>query len=193
MPAFLAVRLNADTYPVDHRECVELEQADAELLALEGETEQDIIQAARHCDALLVISAKVPAPVIEALSRCRVLSRLGSGTDRIDVRSATERGIVVANVPDFCVNEQAEHTMALLLGWARQLPFMLDAMKQGNWNARHHPLVHRLAGRTVGLVGFVHKGLPNGALLLEFNFWRGHVIPRRSGIRRSLWESNSSH
>ena len=154
MPAFLAVRLNADTFPVDPQECVELEQADAELLALEGETEQDIIQAARHCDALLVISAKVPAPVIEALSRCRVLSRLGAGTDRIDVRSATERGIVVANVPDFCVNEQAEHTMALLLGWVRQLPFMLDAMKQGNWNARHHPLVHRLAGRTVGLVGF---------------------------------------
>ncbi len=107
MPAFLAVRLNADTFPVDPRECVELEQADAELLALEGETEQDIIQAARHCDALLVISAKVPAPVIEALSRCRVLSRLGAGTDRIDVRSATEQGIVVANVPDFCVNEQA--------------------------------------------------------------------------------------
>ena len=154
MPAFLAVRLNADTYPVDPQECVELEQADAELLALEGETEQDIIQAARHCDALLVISAKVPASVIEALSRCRVLSRLGAGTDRIDVRSATERGIVVANVPDFCVNEQAEHAMALLLGWVRQLPFMLDAMKQGNWNARHHPLVHRLAGRTVGLVGF---------------------------------------
>jgi len=66
VPAFLAVRLNADTYPVDPQECVELEQADAELLALEGETEQDIIQAACHCDALLVISAKVPASLIEA-------------------------------------------------------------------------------------------------------------------------------
>jgi D-3-phosphoglycerate dehydrogenase / 2-oxoglutarate reductase len=61
---------------------------------------------------------------------------------------------VVANVPDFCTNELAEHTMSLLLAWTRQLPYMMTAVRHGNWSARHHPGVHRLAGQTLGLVGF---------------------------------------
>src|SRR5207248_1989057 len=74
--------------------------------------------------------------------------------DRIDVAAATRRGIVVANVPDFCVNEMAEHVLALLLAWGRRLFFMAEALRQGNWSARNHPGVHRLAGQTLGLIGF---------------------------------------
>jgi D-3-phosphoglycerate dehydrogenase len=92
--------------------------------------------------------------VIGRLSRCRVIARLGAGTDRIDVAAATRDGIVVSNVPDFCLHEQAEHTLALLLAWARRLPYMTEAMRRGDWSARHHPGVHRLAGQTLGLVGF---------------------------------------
>jgi D-3-phosphoglycerate dehydrogenase len=61
---------------------------------------------------------------------------------------------VVTNVPDFCIHEQAEHVMALLLAFARRLPFMMEALRAGNWSARNHPAVHRLAGQTLGLVGF---------------------------------------
>src|SRR5205823_6073492 len=64
------------------------------------------------------------------------------------------RGIVVANVPDFCLNEMAEHVFALLLAWGRRLPIMTDAMRRGRWSARHHPEVHRVAGQALGLVGF---------------------------------------
>ncbi len=110
--------------------------------------------AAESCDALLVVSSSVPANVIERLRKCRVISRLGAGTDKIDVAAATRAGIVVANVPDFCVNEQAEHTLALLLGWARQLPYMVGALRRGEWTARNHAGVHRLAGQTLGLIGF---------------------------------------
>lgn len=92
--------------------------------------------------------------MIERLSRCRVIARLGAGTDKIDVAEATRRGIVVTNVPDFCLNEQAEHTLALLLAFARRLPFMMEAMRTHSWSARHHPGVHRLAGQTLGLIGF---------------------------------------
>ena len=92
--------------------------------------------------------------MIDRLPRCRVISRLGAGTDKIDIAAATRRGIVVANVPDFCLNEQAEHTLALLLAWVRQLPYMTAAMRHGEWTARSHPGVHRLAGQTLGLIGF---------------------------------------
>ena len=103
---------------------------------------------------LLVVSSGIPREVIEGLHKCRVISRLGAGTDKIDVSAATERGILVTNVPDFCLDEQAEHTLALLLAFCRRLPFMIDAMRRGNWTARSHADVHRLAGQTMGLVGF---------------------------------------
>jgi D-3-phosphoglycerate dehydrogenase len=151
---FQAVRLNADTYPVEPAEPQELARAGAALTAVEGQDPDEILQVAEDCDALLVVSSRVPGRVVERLGRCRVISRLGAGTDRIDVAAATRCGIVVANVPDFCLNEQAEHALALLLAWGRRLPYMTEAMRRGDWSARHHPGVHRIAGRTLGLVGF---------------------------------------
>lgn len=154
MASFSVVRLNAVTYPVDPDERSQFDAIGAEFHAIEGQQPEEIIAAASACDALLVVSSKIPSTVVERLERCRVIARLGAGTDRIDVESATRRGIVVTNVPDFCLNEQAEHTMAMLLAFARRLPYMTDAMRRGDWSARHHPGVHRLAGRTLGLVGF---------------------------------------
>src|SRR5262249_17444341 len=92
--------------------------------------------------------------VIDRLTRCRVLSRLGTGTDRVDIPAATRRGIIVANVPDFCVNEMADHVLAMLLAWGRRLFLMNEAMRQGNWSVRHDPAVHGVGGQTLGLVGF---------------------------------------
>ncbi len=149
-----AVRLNAQTYPVEPTERAELERAGARWHAIEGQDPDEIIAAAADCDALLVVSSYVPGKVVERLTRCRVLSRLGAGTDRIDLAMATRQGIVVANVPDFCVNEMAEHVLALLLAWGRRLFTMEQAMRRGDWSARHHPGVHRVAGQTLGLVGF---------------------------------------
>jgi D-3-phosphoglycerate dehydrogenase len=149
-----AVRLNAITYPVDQAERDELARASVELIAVEGQQPDEIIAAAADCDALLVVSSRVPADVIERLTRCRTIARLGAGTDRIDVAAATRCGIVVSNVPDFCLSEQADHTLALLLASVRRLPFMTEALRRGDWSARHHPGVHRLAGQTLGLIGF---------------------------------------
>ena len=151
---FRAVRLNSVSYPVEPIEHAELNSAGAELIEVEGQRPDEILAVAADCDALLVVSSRVPAEVIHSLAKCRVISRLGAGTDKIDVADATARGIVVANVPDFCLNEQAEHTMALLLAFARRLPTMMDAMRTANWTARQHPGVRRLAGQTMGLVGF---------------------------------------
>src|SRR5687768_2271512 len=151
---FKAVRLNAITYPVESGESDELARVGSEFVAIEGQHPDEILEAAADCDALLVVAAYVPGSVIDRLTRCKVISRLGAGTDRIDVEAATQAGIVVANVPDFCMNEQAEHTMALLLASARQLPYMSAAMRRGEWTARSHPEVHRVAGQTLTLLGF---------------------------------------
>ena len=148
------LRLNAATYPVEPGEYAALAKAGAELVAVEGRTEADILSAAADCDALMVVSSYVPATVIRQLPHCRTIARLGAGTDRIDIDAATQAGMVVSNVPDFCLGEQADHTMALLLSFARRLPFMPQAMRDGNFSARQHPGVHRLAGQRLGLIGF---------------------------------------
>ena len=150
----LAVRLNADTYPVDPEEVQALAQAGVELVGIEGQRPEEILAAAHDCDALLVVSSQVPAALVAQLAQCRTIARLGAGTDKIAVEEATRCGIVVSNVPDFCLGEQADHSMALLLSFARRLPYMQNAMRQGNWSARQHPGVHRIAGKTLGLVGF---------------------------------------
>ena len=148
------LRLNAQTYPVEPGEYAALAKAGAELVAVEGRTEADILAAAADCDALMVVSSYVSATVVRQLSKCRTIARLGAGTDRIDIEAATQAGMVVSNVPDFCLGEQADHTMALLLSFARRLPFMQQAMREGNFAARQHAGVHRLAGRKLGLIGF---------------------------------------
>ena len=149
-----ALRLNAETYAVEPGERQELLDAGAELICIEGQSEEEQLAAARVCDALLVVSAYVTANVIGQLGRCRTIARLGAGTDRIDVEAATQCGIVVSNVPDFCVGEQADHTMALLLSFARRLPAMQRAMRDAQWTARQDAGVRRIAGRSLGLLGF---------------------------------------
>ncbi|MBC7703338.1 MAG: C-terminal binding protein [Rhodoferax sp.] len=149
-----AVRLNSATYPMEPEERQVLAASHVDLVEIEGQQAEEIVAAARDCDALLVVSSYVPAWVISQLTRCRTIARLGAGTDKIDVAQATQCGIVVSNVPDFCLGEQADHTMALLLSFARRLPYMQDAMRKGDWTARLHPGVRRIAGQTLGLIGF---------------------------------------
>ncbi|MEO6626501.1 MAG: hypothetical protein ABIN37_16985, partial [Burkholderiaceae bacterium] len=105
--SYVAVRLNAETFPVEDGEREALEAAGAILVCIEGQQPQDQISAARDCDVLLVVSSYLPAQVINTLTRCRSIARLGAGTDRIDIDAATRCGIVVSNVPDFCLGEQA--------------------------------------------------------------------------------------
>ena len=105
-----AIRLNATTYPIEPIEHEELARVGIQLIGIEGQQPKEIVAAARNCDALLAVSSSVPRSVIQELRQCRVISRLGAGTDKIDVACATERGIVVTNVPDFCLNEQAEQS-----------------------------------------------------------------------------------
>jgi D-3-phosphoglycerate dehydrogenase len=153
---FRAARLNATLFPVSAYE-VELHQKyGLNVMEVEANTPVEIIPHVADCDALFVVSTTLPTEVIESLSRCRVISRLGTGTDKIDVATATRRGIVVTNIPYFCVEEQADHTIALVLAVARQLPRMRQAMIDGAWTKSRQQAYsnRRLSTQVLGLVGF---------------------------------------
>jgi len=149
----LIARVNATTFPMDAVERDILAEIDAAVVETEGGTDEEILVAARDADAIMIVSAYLRAPVIEALTRCRVISRLGTGVDKIDVAAATRKGIPVVNLPHFCTEEVADHTLALLLAVARRLPYYTAAMQRGQ---QPHDMngMHRLSTQTLGLIGF---------------------------------------
>jgi D-3-phosphoglycerate dehydrogenase len=102
------------------------------------------------------VSTALPAAVIQNLSHCQIISRLGIGTDKIDVELARQMGILVTNAPGCFSEEMADHTMAFILGLARKLPQMKRAMELGAWSKSRALSVknRRLSQCTLGLVGF---------------------------------------
>ncbi len=98
-------------------------------------------------------------PEIAALRRTGLLVRAGIGYDIIDVGAATDAGIWVANVPDYCVDEVADHALLLLLSALRRLTELERVWHAGAWvNASLVPPVHRIRGRRLGIVGFGRIG-----------------------------------
>lgn len=131
-----------------------LAEVGAELVALQAHRDDELVEAVRDADALLVCFAPVTQRVVEAAQRCKVIARYGIGVDNVDVRTATARGIVVTNVPDYCVEEVSDHTLALLLACARRVVWLDRTVRAGRWDARDAVPVRRLSGQTLGLVGF---------------------------------------
>ena len=156
LQSFRVTRLNATLFPVSEFETELYRKYNLSVVQVEAEKPGELIPQVADCDALFAISVALPKAVIEGLSRCRVISRLGTGTDKIDVAAASRKGIIVTNVPYFCTEEQAEHTMALLLALARKLPQMSQAMAEGTFSrARCQAKTNRrLSVCTLGLIGF---------------------------------------
>jgi D-3-phosphoglycerate dehydrogenase / 2-oxoglutarate reductase len=129
---------------------------------LQARTEEEVIAALARgvrADALIVQWAPVSAAVLDAAPACRFISRLGIGIDMIDVAAATERGVAVANTPDYCVEEVAAHTLAMALWLLRGLGRYDAAVRRGEWaTAAQSPAPCRPSATTVGVVGLGRIG-----------------------------------
>jgi D-3-phosphoglycerate dehydrogenase len=154
----VVLRLNALTNPVRRQEREMLEAVGARIVEIEGETDEEILRHAAECDALMVVGAYVRTAVVEAMTRCKIISRMGTGTDKIDIPAATAKGIVVTNIPDFCTEEVADHTMALLLSAARRLDDFQRLARAGKPGTSAEFTVRRLSTCTLGIVGFGRIG-----------------------------------
>ena len=114
----------------------------------------DVLAVARQADAVINTYAQLPAELIERFERCRIIARTGIGIDTVDLAAATARGIVVTNVPEYCEDEVSDHAMALMLALARNVTRGNSSVHGGDWDLAAVKPIHRLRGRTVGLVGF---------------------------------------
>jgi D-3-phosphoglycerate dehydrogenase len=127
----------------------------ATLVPLQTKTPAEFLPEAEDCDALLnTYAGPITADVMGRMPRCRIIARYGIGVDTIDLAAATEAGIIVTNNPTYCIEEVAEHTMALLLAAARKIAFYERLVRAGRWELPPGKPLHRLVGQTLGLVGF---------------------------------------
>jgi D-3-phosphoglycerate dehydrogenase / 2-oxoglutarate reductase len=128
--------------------------ASVETVEAPDESEATLSSLAHDVDAIATCWAKVTKGVIDAAPKCRHIARMGIGLDNIDLKAAAARGICVTNVPDYCVSEVADHTLALLLAAARNVAFFHHRIMHGEYDLTAGPPMHRLKGRVLGLVGF---------------------------------------
>lgn len=115
---------------------------------------EDIIPYVADCDALVVQFSKIDASVINAMNNCKVIARYAIGFDNIDIDAATSKGIWVANVPDYCIDEVANTAAAHLLNAMRQVTVARDRLLAGSFNMNTLPPSKRLKDATLCLLGF---------------------------------------
>jgi D-3-phosphoglycerate dehydrogenase / 2-oxoglutarate reductase len=129
-------------------EAVGGELVDADTLPLET-----ALQLCEEADAVMCRRILVTGQMLERFRRCRVIVRCGVGTDNIDVDAATDLGIVVGHVPSYCADEVSSHAIAMLLASLRHVAATDRRLRAGGWDVRRGDVIHRMAGRTLGLVG----------------------------------------
>ncbi len=177
-----------------------LGEIDAELIVAQ-ESERDAASLARlaqNADAIMTNWAKVPAAVIDAAPRCKLVSRLGIGLDNIDVAAATRHGMYVTNIPDYCLIEVAEHALALILALGRKVAYYHHATQTGTYELQAGATLRRMTGQTVGVVGLgnIGRALAERAAALGLKVLGYNRSPRdisgvtNCGLERLLAESD---
>ena len=150
-----------------------LDEIDAQIIEADETDEERLVELARDADAIGVCWAPVTEGVIRAASGCRVISRFGIGLDNISVATATELGIPVTNVPDYCVSEVADHALALALALVRNVCFFNGRIDAGEYDLAAGPPMRRFSELTFGLVGLGRIGQ---AVLRRAHAFGFHVV-----------------
>jgi D-3-phosphoglycerate dehydrogenase len=140
-------------YPDLSTEAGILQQIGAEIVHVRNLT-PDTWGAARTADALMVSIERVPAELINTLERCKIICRVGTGYDAIDIPAATARGIWVTNVPDYSIDEVSSHAISLMMAHNRRLPTLFQMVRANDWwkPSDLQPII-RLGDLTYGVLG----------------------------------------
>src|SRR5215212_11039318 len=147
-PRFRLV-IASDRYELDWEESAlsQIQDMDLELSGGAAETEDDLISLAHHADALVISSREaITRRVLSKLANCKVISRRAVGLDHIDLDAAAELGIVITHSPDYCTNEVADHTLALILGLNRRILEYDHDLRNGAWTNHQYMMDRILRG-----------------------------------------------
>jgi len=130
-----------------------LSEINSELTLETCKTEEDVIAVASDADGIINQYAPFTRKVIKSLNRCKIIARYGVGVDNIDVEAATEQHIIVANVPDYCLDEVSTHALGLILASARKIIFLDRKVRERTWDFKITKPLFRTQGKILGLFG----------------------------------------
>jgi len=167
MPKY-TVFMTDKTWPDLELEKQVLSSIDAELILSGGGSPEEICAEGRDCDALMVLFTPMNRKNLEMFRNCKVLIRMGIGINTVDMEAATEKGIMVANVPDYCQDEVADHTIALFLEITRKVGMLDKQVKMGGWDMDIANPVPRIQGKVFGLFGCGGIGIRTGRRAASF-------------------------
>lgn len=146
-----------------------LQAGGIEIIHTRGLDTPEAQEAAAQADALMVTIQKVPGELINRLERCKIISRVGTGLDAIDIPAATRRKIWVTNVPDYSIDEVSTHAIALMLSHARRLQLLTDMVRKTGWfSAAMDRPAQRLSSLVMGVYGFGRIGRATAKKALGF-------------------------
>ena len=131
-----------------------LARLDPRVLQARSGSAEDILEAARDADAILVTYAKLDRDLLRQITNCKAIGRFGIGVDNIDLEAAAELGIKVNYVPDYCFDEVSDQAMAMIIAMARKVVLANSLVQAGRWEMPALVPLRRLRGQVVGLVGF---------------------------------------
>jgi D-3-phosphoglycerate dehydrogenase len=146
----------------------ELGRIGADLVLAQAKEEEDLIRSCREADGLINQYSLLTRKVLENLPKCKVVARYGVGVDSVDLGTATDLGIIVANVPDYCMDEVADQTLSMVLTLIRKTTFFTEKVKSGQWDFREGIPIYRTRGKTLGLIGSGRIGLEVAKRILSF-------------------------
>ena len=144
-----------------------IEAVGGELRSGQCKTPAEVIALCAEADVVIAQWAPINAEVISALKNCKGLVRYGIGVDTIDLKAAATAGIPVANVPDYCIDEVADHTLSLALSLVRQLGTTDARVRSGEWSitppAKNMPALRKMTFATAGF-GRIARGVLSRAV-----------------------------
>ena len=153
------VLITDHVWPSTDPERAVLEAGGASVIVAPSGEEATLMELARDADAIMTCFAQVTENVVRAAEQCVVIGRFGVGVDNIAVSAATELGIAVTYVPDYCVDEVSDHVIALLHAWNRKIALFDRSVKEHGWGSQPLTMrMMRLRGKTIGIVGFGRIG-----------------------------------
>jgi D-3-phosphoglycerate dehydrogenase len=136
-----------------------LETAECQVIWAQTKARDALMAVVADAEAVITQFAPVDASVIDAMTRCRVIVRYGIGVDNVDLRAAAGKRIPVCNVPDYCVDEVADHALALILDATRRITTNALAVRSGQWRLGvPMEAMRTLKDLTVGVVAFGRIG-----------------------------------
>lgn len=172
-----------------------LSKVDAEVIDFQVKEEKDVIEVVQDCDAVIMQYANLTEAVINSMKNCKIISKYAIGLDRIDIGAATNKGICVAHVRDYCIDEVSTHAVGLILSSTRKICYLNKVTKTATWDYKISKPIYNLRGLTLGFNSFgkiaqmvAEKMKPFGVEMMAYDPFVDEVTASQLGVKLVSFE-----